>query len=885
MATSANNLTEVARIAGALWGVKVGQDNTAAILAAADAQGLAKVVDEAYSGAFGRVPHAAIAATVAYNLRITGVGLADVLAAVKYTLDTASPGHEGTALLALLDRYSAMTPDPIYGAFATDYNRWVAEAVAYSQTPGTSTYGVFGPDRFLGLDQWFTTGVDTVTGSSGDDAFHAGMTGVQSNLSSGDTVNGGSGHDRLQAVMAAELTGQVSPITTSVETFSVHAVDITASGTGRADVDAARMSGLTRIESNASGADVVVEGVHVEGHQTSADITVAMVQTDPGPVDMAVYFDPSALREARPPFGSTLSLQLMDTYSAAIDPSKPLAGCPFNGIRFSLAGVSYTLQDAADFGGPIESAQTYDALLLAIQHALASNPGLAHVTASIIGSFDAFDVRTGRLLADVGKVIALTNSGPEAFSLGVWLAAGGVPASAELHTWMEAEPPLVTRITSTVVLDDVGRGAIGGDLIVGSLPSTDANAPKGVERFEITVERSSSLAVITSTGDALKEVQLVNGSTKGSFSAMGVSTPAGQAPSPTQDIPQGVSAEVHGKFGFTNVRVIDATAMTGAVAFSAQVTPDALAKYIGQAGSATGDAFGAVEFAYSGGMGNDQMSVVMDGGVVGSLGHVPRDVLDFQFHLQGGDGDDRIDLHILDHSAQPGAPEWYGQQALNRNLHIDGGTGNDTVRVAGAGDKLIDLGAGNDELHEDSGGIADNRITGGEGDDLIVLSTTDGERDQVSSNDTLVFNPFFGRDTILHFTSSAAVGRHGDDRIDLTGLGGRAAAGVLNAMDTPGAKVQGEAMEARISIDDLDNSATGNDNVDKVQRLFQDRGWGNADTTQLYLVVDAHNVSWIYRIIDAAGGSNFMPNISATLMGTIDLADTPWSSLGAADFA
>ncbi|MBK9346872.1 MAG: hypothetical protein IPN06_10840 [Burkholderiales bacterium] len=68
-------------------------------------------------------------------------------------------------------------------------------------------------------------------------------------------------------------------------------------------------------------------------------------------------------------------------------------------------------------------------------------------------------------------------------------------------------------VTSTVVLDDVGRGSTGGDLVIGGLSVGETSTSRGVERFEITVQDNSKLQTINSTNNALREVTIVNGAT------------------------------------------------------------------------------------------------------------------------------------------------------------------------------------------------------------------------------------------------------------------------------------------------------------------------------------------------------------------------------------
>ena len=137
MATPTFYNTEIARVAGALWGSKLGASSMSAVMAAVNANGMAKVVNDAYNASFGAVENATVAATVVANLGITGSAATPAINAVKATLDGAPSGGKGAALVALLNTYAGMTGDATYGAFATDFNSKVASALTYSQTANT----------------------------------------------------------------------------------------------------------------------------------------------------------------------------------------------------------------------------------------------------------------------------------------------------------------------------------------------------------------------------------------------------------------------------------------------------------------------------------------------------------------------------------------------------------------------------------------------------------------------------------------------------------------------------------------------------------------------------------------------------------------------------
>lgn len=145
----------------------------------------------------------------------------------------------------------------------------------------------------------------------------------------------------------------------------------------------------------------------------------------------------------------------------------------------------------------------------------------------------------------------------------------------------------------------------------------------------------------------------------------------------------------------------------------------------------------------------------------------------------------------------------------------------------------------------------DNIVTGGEGNDIIVLGT------DAKSNETVVYGAGFGNDVVVHFD---AVGLTGADKIDFTALGGKTSAGVEKTGDAP------NATAGHIEI----YAAASTDTAATIANAVGASGG-------VYVQVSSDNIGTVWTV--AANAT------TAVSVGTIDLADTDWLSLTAANFA
>lgn len=590
--------------------------------------------------------------------------------------------------------------------FAVDYTNSNANASNFPSTFPGSTFDL-------------TEGIDTLIGSANADLFNAYLSAGQT-LNNNDELQGAAGTDTL----FADLT--TSAIATTAKTTGIENVKLraqhqnanstdnnTAMDTQGSQIDAERMKDVTNWESNNSRADLIIEDIRINDDQITKDITITMRETDPGHVDYGVYFDQNSLRNVSNST-STINLEVADT-RAIVAGKDPLLNSPYTGFTFTAtnkAGVSavYTLRSQA-----INDAQTYEALAAAFQVAADDLFGPGAVTVTVGASFTANDTQTG--VQVTGKTVSISAKGNFAFDTtptgSGWIADGVVPADSGLHTFFKTAGVTATDlVTSEVVLDYVGRGSTGGDLVIGGLSVGDTSYSKGVQRFEIVVEDDSALQTINSTNNTLQEVTIVNGTQSRVTDAYRPIDAAGgylkvnglvndldlngdDDSTNVQNEPLPGSVGQHNEYGFSDVKLIDASAMTGKLEFTAEITTASIGKYLTLADFDNSPTADNDAFVYSGGSNNDIMTVKIDSAVAAS--NTLTGQSDFTFAFNGGAGNDAITLDIGGNETAA----WYVDQKQNANVTIDGGAGDDTIKTNSSGDVVITAGDGADTVYVD----------------------------------------------------------------------------------------------------------------------------------------------------------------------------------------
>lgn len=701
----------VQRFAMGLFGVQVGTVTMAQVDKQIDRTSLSATLNSFFTSGFGAQTTAAVAATLVANLGITGAGVAGAVAYVTAKLNAAAPAARGEEINKILNDFSGMTADATYGAAAQAWNANLEVAAGYTGTANVAFGSV--------IAQSLTKGLDTLFGSALADMFTADADALQN----GDNISGGAGNDTLKALLT-NTGNAVTAITSSVENVvltsqnsNYNSGDNNISSARGNNVDAARMSGVNNWENSNSRADLIVEDVRIADNQITKDITITMRETDPGHVDFAVYFDQNSLRNSSAST-SQINLQVMDT-RAVVDGKAPLLNSPYGGFKFTATdakGVAnvVTLQSDA-----IDAAQTYAELAAAFQAAADKQFGAGVVTVSVGSDFSVTDTTTAKTVT--GKEVIIKTSSAFSFTTPTgsgWVAAGVVPANSGLHTnFSQGSTKNTDPVTSTIVLDDVGRGSTGGDLVVGGLSVGETSTSKGVQRFNITVEDNSKLETINSTNNTLREVSIVNGTTSRVDNAYndnvkdaGNLTVTGTVQGPVTDYDNngqnnllpGLKPVEHGDYGFTDVRLIDASTFKGKLDLNAQLTDRVTTKYMTLTDAPAAAAADNVSFDYLMGTNNDTFALKISEANLAYAGTTTRE--DFVLNIAGNAGNDKLTATIAKDNVTGDAAGWYANSKLNANLNINGGEGDDTITTKLAGDWKVVGGAGNDVIYDNVDG-------------------------------------------------------------------------------------------------------------------------------------------------------------------------------------
>jgi hypothetical protein len=640
-----------------------------------------------------------------------------------------------------------------------------------------------------------TVDQDNLVGTSGNDLFESYIFDNQNTFQSGDRINGGAGIDELYAELGDSSYFAIRGHSTDVEKVfftSQSTNEWGSSGNNNVDttgdkntVDAERMVGVKEWWNTDSRADLKIEDIRILPNEITKDITIGLRNTDPGSmddyddyyeqsddyyeqsyetnkVDFEVYFSPESLRPEAEVSTAALTLVITNPLrvSDGFNPDTPLKDVPYTQVAFSLDGETIFLDL------DLENVETYDELFEALQTAVSTRSELNGMTIERnVDSYPFFSTDGEARVADE-FILRFQSHQLEPVTPG-WLAEGGLPPDNAFTAIVKAGDSVVTDplITSTIILDNVGREDEAGSLTIGSM-STHG----GVERFEITVENNddnayagtqsgSWLSHMSSTNNTLQEVKVVN-------AAAGIENPDylylgtnmdqdGNNLHIMQDWPGGldrdydaitaVTTSLLNPDGLSDVRLFDASEMKGDVYVGAQITDAATRKYQDLVDHLSDDQADDVAFQYLTGDGDDSINLELDAGWAVANSRVIPGRHDFSFLADGGAGDDNIQVRIVNGLDGNGLEvldfkdDWYNNQSINANVVINGGDGNDTIRTPGAGSATINGGTGNDSIYVDNTGESDGNADGyNNGHAAWVFNTADLDPSGVVDRDVNV---------------------------------------------------------------------------------------------------------------------------------------------------
>lgn len=703
-------------------------------------------------------------------------------------------GVTGTSARSIIDNVDGTDSSVVTAKAVTD---------AFFGEGGPGTPIVPGETIILSAD----SARDNLTGTEGNDTFEA----YNMELMDGDTMDGGSGRDTLTFFNSDDNRTAISARTESVETVVVtnqsndlnSTADNNVGGYSNGDetvevdveLDAGQMSGVTRWEDYDSRADLVIEDARDQDDTDgtfTGDITVAMVSTDPGNVDYAVYFDQPV--NVSQNFG-VLELRVLDQEAAAGLPAPSASSTGYLtesslisfAFQFDGQPITVTLADelGVTYGPNVSFQDLLDQVENATQQALVdagvtANLGFtaalgAPVSVGVGSQFTlplvlTFDVPADTITASSNDIIVLgRDSGNN----------GATPSTDTFGALSAARTTTEELIRLNVELDDVGKGSMGGDALFGAMSTGRQDGDDGtsdsigIQQFDIEVDRSSQLQTINSTNNALEVVNITNGENDGpnntttatdemigDLTVRGVANPgatladndsvdeaAAIAASPfgvaeglravIGNGPSGVATDgpmpggvpQHNAYGFSDVRVINAAAMVGAVDITAELTDEIVEKYLDIQDTGSNGEADDVTFDYDLGTNNDEFLLNMSSSTLELAGTGSRE--DFNLDVDGNGGNDVITTNIgeslkvidaqgADHyimatdngQATPTAVDyadgWYSNSVVSNAASFDvaGGAGDDTIWTHGWGDATISDGAGADVVYTDNSGAA-----------------------------------------------------------------------------------------------------------------------------------------------------------------------------------
>ena len=509
-----------------------------------------------------------------------------------------------------------------------------------------------------------------------------------------------------------------SPLLTNIEVLQVQVQNknskLTADNdveatVNKSNIDAGDMSGVETYINYNSRADLTIEDVSHNSNNTN----LVMRETDMGDVDYNVFFDPENIIAAEAfPVGAKLVVDVLNLLSAAKG-ENPVAG--FSKISFNV-GADLVEVD-------ISTATTYDQVLTAIRTQLTTD-GITTVTVALEADTAVFNKALGGF-AQGDKVsysqIILTSTDSKLITEGEITLINTKNAGDLYFGFSDAEGSNIESLTTTnVVFDRVGRDSKGGAFLAGSDSTGENSDSQGIQKFEISVDRSSWLSEVSSTNNSLEVINIKNITTN----------------SATQD---NQITKKNGKGNLTidklvDVRVVDAIDMTGKLNVTATLSEDVVEKYLNlkdtDSSSANDNseiAYNDVEsndFYYNFGKNNDTLNLTISNANLAAAGTTTRE--DFVLEINGNGGNDTITTIIGDGKGLS-TDNWYINSKANANLAINAGDGDDKVTTTGAGDFKINLGAGNDTAYADnSGAKAKWVVNAGNRDvnDLVGTSTS-----------------------------------------------------------------------------------------------------------------------------------------------------------------
>lgn len=605
----------------------------------------------------------------------------------------------------------------------------VASVSTTSTSVDTAKTAVDNLNTVTGQTFLLTDGADNLTGTSADDMFLASVVqntardgAITNQFATGDVINGGAGtKDELFAKIQEDSftqSGAVREITadtTGIEIVRLEVID------NAVTVDAGSLNGVKEFWSDDSEGDLTIEDVRLgTGNSVTKDITFGIKDSDHDHNFIASFDSASLTNAGNVTSNSQITIEvayeaLPTGLNAVTEVTKGLY------LQVNFTGTKADGTSGAFASGFLSTdgttyAHTYEGLR-ALLDATLDAQGFTNLTVTATDALTSITTAAGvkSVVANAYKILVVDPAG-NAFSnqssgTGQTATAGVSSSDVAANIYTTAPTTSTTLIESNLVLDNAGRSSTMGNVTIGG----DSNSDKGVEQFNIFVDRSSAIAtlttsdlelqkvVISSTGSTLKttidgngdlEINSITGWDHGTATTGQVTTSIDATAFKGANLMLGDTVELTGVVGnIEDVNIINANTTANVTLFA----------------STTGGTVADTDEAYTvtTGSGADKVTYKLDGDNVDAEGE--------SFTLTTNAGNDTIVL-----SSDTTGDVSQNTMKILANLSIDSGAGADTITLNSYQNFNINAGADSDYVRIDSVNDNGNATTG----TVTVGSTT-----------------------------------------------------------------------------------------------------------------------------------------------------------------
>ena len=653
---------------------------------------------------FASSTDAELAAIVTGNL-----GLGDATAAGNAYLEAqfaADASNRGKAVLDAMNALSTLESDATYGSAAATFNADVVASITYS-TVSTNT-GLLAEGA--GQSYSLTTGTDSLTGTSGDDTFTAGLSNTAMSLSASDSVNGGAGADALNATINAAGTYQLGSLS-GVETITT--AFITTAGT----MGLAGATDVTKVGVNASTVNATYTGIadgvseFVIGSSGAINVNFGMAAgANAGAEDSATLTLNGVTHTTT---NGTNTITLADGFETV-----NVASSSANTIDTFNTGTAATINVSG--AGNLTIGAALDAQVTTLDGSAAT--GVLSIAAT--GTSTSITGGSGNDIIDAtaaaGTHTLVGGAGDDAFvfnATGTLTAADTVTGGEGTDTIQNVSAQLsgiTTALTKVTGVEDIMVTNDHGNAINLTRFGSDVNKlilAEDADNSAITLNAGSSTIVLGNGAagdggtDALSAALTFSASGAGTDDAVTVQLGTALADAATNGIAAtGVETLTINNTKVAQTSTTDFGAVTVTSSSGGTTTVNVTGDKAVRTGAITAQTIDASGMTGTGSLFQDVAAV----GVTSITGSLGDDTLvgDASSTINGGAGNDTI---------TGGA----------NNDTLNGGEGNDAI-TTNAGVDTVDGGAGNDTITFSNGSIAQtDTVDGGEGTDTLSITSAD----------------------------------------------------------------------------------------------------------------------------------------------------------------